>query len=652
MDDADIIRVLEDEFFDDSGSELDDVNCIESDEPVYTDLLPVVEHFNNIYNEYSENLAVVDNNISNEYLNISVLENNLTVNENEHNLENAAELWGFADSFEEMPNNASPVNLVAVNKRKNLNRPKVRSSVRNNRIQKGLTEEYKWKVKNTKPKPHVFSSTPNILTSLSAQSNELDFFKLFFPDHIIKMIKKETNRYAYTTIQKLKKANKLKLNSVWNKWLPVKECEIYSFFAIILHMCLIPKPQLKDFWSQNTVIQSSFAPKVMPRDRFLSILSMLHLVDNSKYVPRENINHDRLFKIRPFSDFLSKQCSKFYKPAQNLTVDEGICPFRGRISFRVYMKNKPQKYGMKLYILSDPETGYTLNFEIYSGKEQQDNSICALYDRLLRDYYYKGHTIYMDRFYTSPLVLKHLWNKQTNAVGTVMSNRKNLPKDLIKQKLLKDEITFARCGPQMFLKWKDTRDVLVMSTVHNADLAPVTVRSKVGPLEKFKPQVIIDYNKYKTGVDHGDQMIAYYPFNRKTMKWWKKMFFHLFMVSTVNSFILHKKTQNVKNENLRLRNFMINLASQLANQSDSYPRFNEVSNSENRLKGRHFISKIPPTLSKAHPRRVCKVCAEKAKRSTGNRGRKETSYYCSSCNKPLCVDECFEIYHTKQNYWM
>lgn len=31
-----------------------------------------------------------------------------------------------------------------------------------------------------------------------------------------------------------------------------------------------------------------------------------------------------------------------------------------------------------------------------------------------------------------------------------------------------------------------------------------------------------------------------------------------------------KNMQNVKNENLRLRNFMINLASQLANQSDSY----------------------------------------------------------------------------------
>lgn len=44
-----------------------------------------------------------------------------------------------------------------------------------------------------------------------------------------------------------------------------------------------------------------------------------------------------------------------------------------------------------------------------------------------------------------------------------------------------------------------------------------------------------------TGVDHGDQMIAYYPFNHRTLKWWKKNVFHLLMVSTVNSFLLHKK---------------------------------------------------------------------------------------------------------------
>jgi len=36
------------------------------------------------------------------------------------------------------------------------------------------------------------------------------------------------------------------------------------------------------------------------------------------------------------------------------------------------MKNKPEKYGMKLYIASDPLTVYTLRFEIYSGKGEEN----------------------------------------------------------------------------------------------------------------------------------------------------------------------------------------------------------------------------------------------------------------------------------------
>lgn len=66
MNDADIIGVLDDEFYDNSGSELDDIDDDEGNEPVFTDLLPMVEPFENIFNEYSENTIIVDNNISNE----------------------------------------------------------------------------------------------------------------------------------------------------------------------------------------------------------------------------------------------------------------------------------------------------------------------------------------------------------------------------------------------------------------------------------------------------------------------------------------------------------------------------------------------------------------------------------------------------------
>jgi Na+/melibiose symporter-like transporter len=39
---------------------------------------------------------------------------------------------------------------------------------------------------------------------------------------------------------------------------------------------------------------------------------------------------------------------------------------------------------------------------------------------------------------------------------------------------------------------------------------------------KIKPAVL-DYNRYKTGVDRSGQMLSYYSFSRKTIKWWKKL---------------------------------------------------------------------------------------------------------------------------------
>lgn len=107
-------------------------------------------------------------------------------------------------------------------------------------------------------------------------------------------------------------------------------------------------------------------------------------------------------------NFLNDKMSKLYYSGQNITVDEGVYPFLGRVHLVVYMKNKPEKYGTKLFIASDPLTGYTLKFEIYSGKGEADN--IPSYTRLLENYLDKGHTIYMDRFYTSPIVLEYLWD--------------------------------------------------------------------------------------------------------------------------------------------------------------------------------------------------------------------------------------------------
>jgi hypothetical protein len=41
-------------------------------------------------------------------------------------------------------------------------------------------------------------------------------------------------------------------------------------------------------------------------------------------------------------------------------------------------------------------------------------------------------------------------------------------------------------------------------------------------------------------------MLAYYSLERKTIKWWKKLFFYLFHLVAVNAHILHNKRSKKK----------------------------------------------------------------------------------------------------------
>lgn len=70
----------------------------------------------------------------------------------------------------------------------------------------------------------------------------------------------------------------------------------------------------------------------------------------------------------------------------------------------------------------------------------------------------------------------------------------------------------------------------------------------------------------------------------------------------------------------------------------------------NRLTARHFPDRIPSTDKKKRPTRVCKVCSEKSKAATGKSERQETGWWCPDCSIPLCLPECFKLYHTKGNY--
>lgn len=66
------------------------------------------------------------------------------------------------------------------------------------------------------------------------------------------------------------------------------------------------------------------------------------------------------------------------------------------------------------------------------------------------------------------------------------------------------------------------------------------------------------YNEIMSGVDLSDQKVSVYDNNRKSSKWWKKVFVRLLMCSVVYSWICFKLL--AKKKELSLKNFLIPLA--------------------------------------------------------------------------------------------
>ena len=50
-----------------------------------------------------------------------------------------------------------------------------------------------------------------------------------------------------------------------------------------------------------------------------------------------------------------------YVPGKDMSVDEGMVKFKGRLFFKQYMPKKPVKYGIKVWMAAHSKTGYTSN---------------------------------------------------------------------------------------------------------------------------------------------------------------------------------------------------------------------------------------------------------------------------------------------------
>ena len=183
------------------------------------------------------------------------------------------------------------------------------------------------------------------------------------------------------------------------------------------------------------------------------------------------------------------------------------------IVFREYLPAKPTRYGIKVWMRADSENGYCNEFDIYTGKtEDNQNSELGLTSRvvvnLTRRLENTNHIVNIDNYFTSFDLFKILKGKKIYARGTARQNRKFFPK-VLHAKYVKHEgeKKVVQRGRITAYAWKDNKINYFVPSVDDPTLDNLQEqrRQKDGIQRMVaSPSVVQNYNMKMNGVDKSD----------------------------------------------------------------------------------------------------------------------------------------------------
>ncbi|PNF26451.1 hypothetical protein B7P43_G16256, partial [Cryptotermes secundus] len=414
------------------------------------------------------------------------------------------------------------------------------------------------------------------------------------------------------------------------RWVDVTSAEMRKFFAIIFLMGHTRRDNLKEYWSTDPFLEIPIFGKLMSRKRFEQIWWCLHFNDN-ELQPQST---SRLFKIQPLLNSFIQKFQTVYKPNQQLSSDESVIPWRGRLRMRTYNPGKLTTYGLLFRVVTESTSGYIGNLEMYSGegKKLQETILSVLEPYLDQNYH-----VHQDNYYNTVATAEHLFSRKVRVCGTIRVNR-GLPPDLKEEckSLKRGETTFRRKGDILLQSWRDTCVVNMISTIHNSSMVDVQRRHGQGST---------CHTMFMKGVDRADQYLAHYSLPQKAVKWIKKVALWHINSDIFNSFLVFKNL----NPHSKLK-YRAELAAGTvlvrpgpSTPTPRRPHFDPPG----RLSGdmrKHTLAKIVKSehFKRKQPSRQCHVCAIHKKR--------RTAYICKFCVMPLHRGECFEKYHTLKHF--
>jgi hypothetical protein len=392
-------------------------------------------------------------------------------------------------------------------------------------------------------------------------------------------------------------------------------------------------------------------PQALPRDRFLQLLGFLRFYDCT-----QQPEADPLFKVRPFLNSAVAVCKDVYRPNEEVSVDESLIRYKGRLSFKQYIPTKRAKCGIKLYCACEATSGYLYNFLVHSTPAANrrfasdiDTGRLSLSEKIVielcKDLLNEGYRLFCDKWFGSHRLAEFLLARRTNLTCTVRADR-GVPAELRQLRVPLNDVAFMRRQQVLAIKIVERKNsgvkTLFMLDTKQPARKVETMRRESEDVEipVQRSASTLTYNRCMVGVDRMDSAIQPYNPGRKTVRWFQKLGLHLIHLLVRNAWIVYNKSGG----QLEFSKFLKVCIEELVLNTGSgrkRPAPATRGNGRAAAAGQHFPRRIPPRPGQPRPAKRCRMCY-----AAGT--VKHSVYCCMQCNTQpgLCVDGCFQQWHT------
>uniref|UniRef100_A0AAY5K7E5 PiggyBac transposable element-derived protein domain-containing protein n=1 Tax=Esox lucius TaxID=8010 RepID=A0AAY5K7E5_ESOLU len=361
-------------------------------------------------------------------------------------------------------------------------------------------------------------------------------------------------------------------------------------------------PSYRMYW--QTATRYGPIATVMGRKRFDNLRTYIHM-DNTNVKQKGEPGYDPLFKVRPVLEKVRANCLKV-EPEENHSIDEQMIPFKGKIGMKQYIKNKPHKWGIKVFTRAGV-TGLVYDFEVYTGKGTVTNErglgvagevVLRLVSEVPKGLNYK---CFFDNWFTSPELIVELKKMGILTVATINRNRLRgctlkSDKELSKAGRGAYEVKYEKTSGMSIVKWYDNKLLLASSFIgpEPVERCRRWSKEKKEYVEVDRPHIVKVYNHNMGGVDLADMFAALYRIDIRPRRWYLRILYYLIDLALVNGWLLYRRhlTQKQEKKYMPLLDFRVQVA-------DALIKVGKQADLNSRKRGRPSLED-DPTSHQAH----------------------------------------------------